>query len=141
MTPKERAEKAAAAMCADDRASQSLGMTLDHVDEGTATLSLTVRADHTNGHGNCHGGIIFALADSAFAFACNSRNQATVAQHNSITYIAPAQLGDLLTATATEISLTGRSGIYDTRVTNDQGTVVAEFRGHSRTIRGTLFDE
>ncbi len=141
MTPKERAEKAASAMWTGDQASQSLGMSLDHIDEGTATLSLTVSEHHTNGHGNCHGGIIFALADSAFAFACNSRNQATVAQHNSITYVAPAKQGDQLTATATEISLTGRSGIYDVRVTNDQGAVVAEFRGHSRTIRGTLFDE
>lgn len=141
MTPKERAEKAASAMWMGDQASQSLGMSLDHIDEGTATLSLTVSEHHTNGHGNCHGGIIFALADSAFAFACNSRNQATVAQHNSITYVAPARQGDQLTATATEVSLTGRSGIYDVRVTNDQGAVVAEFRGHSRTIRGTLFDE
>ncbi len=141
MIPKERAEKAASAMWMGDQASQSLGMSLDHIDEGTATLSLTVSEHHTNGHGNCHGGIIFALADSAFAFACNSRNQATVAQHNSITYVAPAKQGDQLTATATEISLTGRSGIYDVRVTNDQGAVVAEFRGHSRTIRGTLFDE
>ncbi len=141
MTPKERAEKAASAMWTGDQASQSLGMSLDHIDEGTAALSLTVSEHHTNGHGNCHGGIIFALADSAFAFACNSRNQATVAQHNSITYVAPAKQGDQLTATATEISLTGRSGIYDVRVTNDQGAVVAVFRGHSRTIRGTLFDE
>ncbi|MEL6521628.1 MAG: hydroxyphenylacetyl-CoA thioesterase PaaI [Pseudomonadota bacterium] len=141
MTPKERAEKSAAAMWHEDRASGWLGMSLDLVDEGTAVLSLTVETHHTNGHGMCHGGIIFALADSAFAFACNSRNQATVAQHNSITYIAPAKAGDQLIATATEVSLSGRSGIYDVRVTNQDGTVIAEFRGGSRTVRGTLFEE
>ncbi|MEP6268664.1 MAG: hydroxyphenylacetyl-CoA thioesterase PaaI [Paracoccaceae bacterium] len=141
MTPKERAQKSAAAMWAHDRASAWLGMTIDEVDEGTATLSLTVHDNHCNGLGICHGGIIFALADSAFAFACNSRNQSTVAQHNSISYIAPAQRDDVLTATAKEISLTGRSGVYDVTVTTQTGTVVAEFRGGSRSIRGTLFGE
>lgn len=141
MTPRERAKKSAAVMWSDDRASSWLGMKLTDVDEGTATLSLTVQEHHANGHGICHGGITFALADSAFAFACNSRNQSTVAQHNSITYTAPASLGDMLTAKAREVSLTGRSGIYDVTVTKQDGTIVAEFRGHSRAIRGTLFDE
>ena len=140
-TPKERAEKSAAAMWANDSANPWLGMSLDHVDEGTATLSLEIEKHHTNGHGVCHGGVIFALADSAFAFACNSRNQATVAQHNSITYIAPGPLGERLTATAREVSLTGRSGIYDVSVTTQDGTLIAAFRGGSRTIRGTLFEE
>ncbi len=141
MTPKERAEKSAAVMWGSDRASIWLGMSLADVDEGTATLTLTIAHHHTNGHGTCHGGIIFALADSAFAFACNSRNRSTVAQHNSITYVAPAQLGDVLTARAHEVSLTGRSGIYDVRVTNEEDATIAEFRGCSRSIRGTLFNE
>ncbi|MEL6572024.1 MAG: hydroxyphenylacetyl-CoA thioesterase PaaI [Pseudomonadota bacterium] len=141
MTPKTRAEKSAAAMWSNDQASSWLGMSLDQVNEGTATLSLTVAAHHTNGLGNCHGGIIFSLADSAFAFACNSRNQATVAQHNAITYIAPAKLGDTLIATAREVSLSGRSGIYDVSVKTEDGALIAEFRGGSRSVRGTLFEE
>ena len=141
MTPKERAQKSAAVMWSDDRASTWLGMELQDVDEGTATLSLTVQDHHANGHGICHGGITFALADSAFAFACNSRNQSTVAQQNSITYTAPAQIGDILTATAREVSLIGRSGVYDVTVTKQDGTTIAEFRGNSRAVRGTLFDE
>jgi acyl-CoA thioesterase len=141
MTPKERAEAAARAMWSDDRASAWLGMELLEVDEGRATLALTVERHHTNGHGICHGGITFALADSAFAFACNSRNQATVAQHNIISYLAPARLGDRLTARAVELSLQGRNGIYDVQVTSQDGTRIAEFRGFSRTIRGHLFNE
>lgn len=141
MTPKERAEKSANAMWSSDGASQWMGMTLISVDEGHAVLSLTVERHHCNGHGMCHGGISFSLADSCFAFACNSRNQATVAQSNMITYTAPAKLGDTLTATAHEVSLTGRSGIYDVRVTNQDGQTVAEMRGLSRTINGKLFEE
>jgi acyl-CoA thioesterase len=141
LSAKQRAEKSAQAMWSADYASQWLGMKLVEVNEGSATLSLKVEAHHTNGHGACHGGVIFSLADSAFAFACNSRNQATVAQHNSITYIAPGKLNDQLTATAREVSLSGRSGIYDVSVSNQDGVVVAEFRGCSRTIAGTLFEE
>ena len=111
------------------------------MDEGRAVLQMTVREDHANGHGICHGGITFALADSAFAFACNSRNQSTLAQHNMISYLAPGRLGDVLTATATEVSLTGRSGIYDVTITNQNGTKIAEFRGFSRAIKGQLFEE
>ncbi|MDX8352962.1 hydroxyphenylacetyl-CoA thioesterase PaaI [Cognatiyoonia sp. IB215182] len=141
MTPQDRAARSAQAMWSDDRASPWFGMELVSVGEGTATLSLKVQPHHTNGHGICHGGVTFALADSAFAFACNSRNQATVAQHNTITYIAPARLDDTLTATAREVSLNGRSGLYDVTVTRQDGEVVAEFRGCSRAIRGTLFEE
>ena len=141
MTPKERAEKAAAAMWAQDHASKWAGMELVEVDEGTATLALTVQQHHCNGHGICHGGVTFMLADSAFAFACNSRNQSTVAQSNSITYTAPGRLGDRLTADAREISLTGRSGIYDVTVKNQDDLVIAEFRGLSRAIKGHLFEE
>ncbi|GGE57074.1 hydroxyphenylacetyl-CoA thioesterase PaaI [Actibacterium pelagium] len=141
MTPKERAEKSAEAMWANDEASKWFGMVLVEVDEGRATLALTVAPNQCNGHGICHGGVSFALADSAFAFACNSRNKSTVGQHTFMNYLAPGHLGDRLTATATEISMTGRSGIYDVRVSNQDGTVIAEFRGVSRTINGQHFEE
>lgn len=141
MTPKERAEKSAAAMWENDNASNWLGMELVDVSEGCATLRLKVQTHHTNGHGICHGGITFALADSAFAFACNSRNQATVAQHNVISYTAPAKINETLTATATEVSLNGRNGIYDVKVTDSTGKTVAEFRGFSRMIKGQHFQE
>ena len=116
-------------------------MSLDSVGPGAAAMSLTVAAHHANGQLICHGGVIFALADSAFAFACNSRNQSTVAQHNSITYVAPGKVGDTLVATAQEVSLSGRSGIYDVRVTDQTGKTIAEFRGGSRAISGTIFEE
>lgn len=141
MTSKERAEKSAQAMWANDNASSWLGLELVEVDEGRAILGLTVEKHHANGHGICHGGITFALADSAFAYACNSRNQSTVAQHNVISYTAPAKIGERLTATATEVSLNGRSGIYDVKVTNPNGQVVAELRGFSRAINGQHFQE
>lgn len=141
MTPKQRAEKSAAAMWADDHASKWAGMEITHMDEGTAVLELTVAQHHCNGHGICHGGVTFMLADSAFAFACNSRNQSTVAQQNAISFTAPGRLGDRLTASAREVSLTGRSGIYDVTVINQHDQVIAEFRGCSRAIKGQLFDE
>lgn len=141
MTPKERAEKSAAALWSGDRATEWFGMRLDEVDEGRAVLSMTVQPHHANGHGICHGGVIFSLADSAFAFACNSRNQSTVAQQNQVTYLAPAQVGDVLTATAKETSRSRRSGITDVSVMAQNGVNVAVFRGLSRTIKGTLFDE
>ena len=141
MTPKERAEQAAAAMWGRDRASQWAGMALVEVDEGSATLELQIADHHCNGHGICHGGVTFMLADSAFAFACNSRNRSTVAQHNVISYVAPARSGDRLTARATEQSLTGRSGIYDVTVTNQDNVKIAEFRGFSRAIGESVFDE
>ncbi len=137
MTPQEIAEASARAMWNDDSASQRLGMMLDHIAPGQATLSMSVTNAMSNGHGNAHGGYIFTLADSAFAFACNSYNQMAVAQHCSITYLIPGRIGDRLTATATEVSRRGRSGIYDIRITNQDGDHVAEFRGHSRTVKGT----
>ncbi len=141
MTSKERAEKSAQSMWANDSASKWFGMELSSVDEGHAEACLTVETYHTNGLGTCHGGVIFALADSAFAFACNSRNQATVAQHNSITYLAPGNLGDRLTASAREVSLKGRSGVYDVEVHNQNGEMIARFTGLSRSVKGQLFDE
>jgi len=128
-------------MWSGDRASPWFGMELVDVDEGKACIALTVADHHANGHGICHGGVIFSLADSAFAFACNSRNQSTVAQHNTISYLAPARIGDRLTAEAVERCLNGRNGITDVTVRNQEGQVIAEFRGASRAIRGQLFDE
>ncbi|MEM7321025.1 MAG: hydroxyphenylacetyl-CoA thioesterase PaaI, partial [Pseudomonadota bacterium] len=122
-------------------ASTWAGMEITQIDEGTATLEMTVAAHHCNGHGICHGGVTFMLADSAFAFACNSRNQSTVAQHNLISFISPGQQGERLIATASEVSLTGRSGIYDVCVTTKEGRKIAEFRGFSRAVSGTVFDE
>ena len=140
ITPEDRAERSAKAMWANDDASKWMGMQVAAVGVGTATLTMTVEKHHTNGHDTCHGGFIFTLADSAFAFACNSYNQAVVAQQASVSFIAPAMLGDTLTATAVEVSKTGRSGIYDVKITRD-GTTIAEFRGCSRTIKGTHFEE
>lgn len=141
ISDQERAEKSAAAMWASDDASKWFGMELEAVGPGTATMSLTVRDCQTNGHDICHGGVIFALADSAFAFACNSHNQVTVAQSNSITFVAPGKTGDRLTARAVEVARSGRSGTWDATVTNQDGAVIALFRGLARTISGTLFDE
>ena len=141
LTGKERAEKSAEAMWASDNASKWAGMEITAIDEGSATLELTVEPHHCNGHGICHGGVTFMLADSAFAFACNSRNQSTVAQSNSITFTAPGKLGERLIARATEVSLTGRSGIYDVTVENQTGQMIAAFRGLSRAIKGQLFEE
>lgn len=136
MNPQQRAERVTAAMWAADNASKWAGVEIVSVGEGIATLALTVAAQHCNGHGICHGGVTFLLADSAFAYASNSRNQATVAQHNSITYTAPGRIGDRLVATAREVALNGRSGIYDVTVTRQDGAVIAEFRGLSRAVRG-----
>ena len=141
LTPQARAERCAALMWAADAASAGMGMAISHVAPGAATLTMTVREEFLNGHGICHGGYIFALADSAFAFACNSYNQNTVAQQNQITYLSPGQRGETLTATATETSRTGRSGVYDVTVTGNDGRTVALFRGLCRTISGQHFDE
>lgn len=138
LSPQALAEACARVMWEDDRASQHLGMQLDAVGPGTAVLSISIDAAMTNGHRTCHGGHIFTLADSAFAFACNSYNLRAVAQHCSITFIAPAFEGDRLTATGHEVQRYGRSGIYDIVVTNQKGEPIAEFRGQSRTIGGTL---
>jgi acyl-CoA thioesterase len=117
-----------------DNASRGLGMHIVSVTEGCATLKMTVRADMTNGHQTCHGGIIFTLADSAFAFACNSRNNATVGAGCTIEYLAPAHEGDILTADARELILQSKSGIYDVIVTNQTGAIIATFRGRSHRL-------
>lgn len=135
------AEKCAETMMAADNASRSMGMSLQEIAPGYAVLSMRVRSEMVNGHDTCHGGVIFTLADSAFAFACNSYNQVSVAASAEISFLKPAMLDDLLTAVSREVFREGRNGIYDTRVTNQSGEVVAEFRGKSRTIKGTLVEE
>jgi len=135
----ELAQRCADVMWADDVASRQLGMRIEAVASGTATVSMTVRDDMTNGHGTAHGGFIFALADSAFAFACNSHNERAVAQACDIVFTAPARLGDRLVANAHERHRFGRNGIYDVRVSRGDD-VVAEFRGRSRAIGGALVD-
>ncbi|WP_299472480.1 hydroxyphenylacetyl-CoA thioesterase PaaI [uncultured Roseibium sp.] len=141
MTPQELAEACAQLMWDGDDASQALGMEVLSIAPGKASLRMKVTRQMTNGHGNMHGGYLFTLADSAFAFACNTYNQVTVAQHCTITYVAPGSLGDILTAEAREVSKQGRSGIYDVTLTREDGTVITEFRGHSRTINRTFLSE
>ena len=126
----------AAHMFAGDRASRGLGMSISSVGAGSATLTMTVREDMLNGHEICHGGFITTLADSAFAFACNSGNVVTVAAGLTVDFLAPAHRGDLLTAQATEVSRSGRTGVYDMVVTNQHGVRVALVRGRSHSLRG-----
>jgi|ERR1700674_224583 acyl-CoA thioesterase len=132
------AEAAAAAMYSRDRASQALGITLDEIGPGRARMHMTVREDMVNGHDLCHGGLIFTLADSTFAFACNSHNQSTVAAGCSIEFLAPARRGDVLTAIGEEQALLGRNGVYDIRVEDQNGRLIAMFRGKSARIRGEV---
>ena len=133
--PENTAETAALALFANDRASQSMGMQLGAVVAGMATVHMTIRPDMTNGHGICHGGLIFALADSAFAFACNSHGPATVAAAVAIDFLEPARAGDQLTAVAQERWLGKRTGLYDLSVTRADGTVIAHARGRSHRLR------
>ncbi|MFJ4445508.1 hydroxyphenylacetyl-CoA thioesterase PaaI [Pseudomonas sp. NPDC089422] len=136
--PDELAQACADAMYSRDQATQGLGITLLDIGPGRARLSMPVRADMLQGHGTCHGGFLFALADSAFAFACNSQDKATVAQGCSIDYIAAALPGDLLVASAIELSRKGRTGVYDVRIENQRGELIALFRGKSYQVRGTV---
>jgi acyl-CoA thioesterase len=130
------AEATRDAMWRDDRASKSLGMQVLAVGPGSATLSMVVREDMLNGHDICHGGLITTLADSAFAFACNAYNELTVAAGFDVNLIAAAHLGDVLTAAATEVAKSGRTGVYDIAVKNQRGEAVAAFRGRSYTMKG-----
>ena len=132
------AKASADRMWSEDEASRNLGMQIVSVAPGKATMTMTVTDKMVNGHKICHGGYIFLLADSTFAFACNTYNQVTVAQQCAVTFLRPGKLGDKLRADAMEISKSGRSGIYDITVTREDGTVIAEFRGHSRTIDGEI---
>ncbi len=136
LSPDDLARACADAMWKEDDASRGLGMEIVDIGPGRATLTMTVKPEMVNGQRIAHGGFIFTLADSTFAFACNSHNDRAVAAQGNITFIRPGKLGDKLVATAREVSRSGRSGIYDVQVTAN-GVVIAEFRGHSRTIPGT----
>jgi acyl-CoA thioesterase len=124
-----------------DRASQAAGMRVEAVAPGYARVAMRLAPEMINGHHTAHGGAIFTLADSAFAFACNARNVPSVAQHCSITYVTPGREGETLVAEARETNLTGRFGIYDITVKADDGRVVAIFRGHSAAVRGHVVKE
>jgi acyl-CoA thioesterase len=139
VSPEEVARGSAEAMWAEDHASRALGMSIDAVRPGSAVLRMTVRDDMVNGHGIGHGGLTFALADSAFAFACNSYNRRTVAAGAEIRFRAPTRVGDLLVATAVERTRAGRDGTYDVTVTAGE-TVVATFVGHSREVGGAFWE-
>ena len=136
MSPQALAEATRDAMCANDRASTMLGIRVLAVGPGTATLSMTVREDMLNGHDLCHGGLVSTLADSAFAYACNAYNEITVAAGFDVNLLAAARLGDVLTARASEVSKSGRTGVYDINVSNQRGEAVAAFRGRSYTMKG-----
>lgn len=134
----ELARKCAAAMYERDEAAREMGIAIEHVAPGEAVLSMAVRTDMINGHAICHGGYIFALADTAFAYACNSRDAVTVAQSCSIEYLSPVREGERLTAQARELHRSARSGIYDVMVEREDGTAVAHFRGRARQIEGRV---
>lgn len=123
-----------------DNASQGLGMQLAAIGPGYARMTMQVRSDMLNGHQSCHGGFIFALADSAFAYACNSHNHNTVGAGCSIEYLFPARAGDLLTAEASEQALAGKSGVYDIKVSNQEGRAIALFRGKSHRVSGHVLE-
>jgi len=135
-TPQQVAVHVRDGMLANDRATKALGMQVAEVAPGRAVLTMTVRDDMLNGHDICHGGLIATLADSAFAFACNSYNELTVASGFAIDLLAPGRRGDVLTATCAEVSKAGRTGVYDTEVRNQRGERIAVFRGRSYTMKG-----
>jgi acyl-CoA thioesterase len=132
------AELAGRTMFERDPASQALGMVLAEIRPGYARMTMTVRADMLNGHATCHGGYIFMLADSAFAFACNSHNLSTVGAGCTIDYLAPGRAGDVLVAEAIEQALQGKTGVYDVTVKTADGRTIALFRGKSHRISGTV---
>lgn len=134
--PQQLAEQVRDAMWQGDHATKMLGMAITEVGPGRAVIQMTVRQDMLNGHAICHGGLITTLADSTFAFACNSYNELTVASGFTVDLLAPGRLGDVLTATGTEVSKAGRTGVYDVEVRNQRGERIAVFRGRSYTMRG-----
>ena len=133
------AERCAALMWADDLAARALGVELLEVGPGLARLRMRVRPDMVNGHGSCHGGFIFTLADAAFSYACNSDNQRAVAAGADISFLAPAHTGDVLESVCRVRSQGGRNGIYDSEVSNQLGKIIALFRGRSARIKGHFF--
>jgi acyl-CoA thioesterase len=136
--PRAIADAVGAGMYERDQAAQALGITLEAIGPGFARCRMRVRDDMMQGHGTCHGGLTFTLADTAFAYACNAYNRATVALGAEIAFLAPARAGDVLDATARERSRSGRTGIYDVEVVSDDGTLVALFRGTSYETRGEV---
>lgn len=136
MTPQDTADHVGTGMMANDQACQALGIRVIHIAPGRATMTMTVRPDMLNGFAICHGGLITTLADSAFAYACNSYNELTVASGLSVDFVAPGRAGDVLTAVAEEVSLAGRTGVYDVNVTNQRGERIAVFRGRSYRMKG-----
>lgn len=135
-TPQQTADLVREGMYANDRAARHLGMQITAMGPGSATITMTVRPEMLNGFDICHGGYITTLADTAFAYACNSYNELTVASGLAVDFVAPGREGDLLTATAQEASLTGRTGVYDVLVTNQRGERIALFRGKSYRMKG-----
>lgn len=141
LDPEPRAREVGRLMAADDRATRHLGIELIDIGPGRARMRMRVRREFTNGHGICHGGYIFLLADTTFAYACNSHNQRAVAAGCSIEFLAPAHEGDVLTADGVEQHLAGRHGVYDMTVRDQHGKLIALFRGKSATIKGRFFEE
>jgi len=135
-SPQDLADYVREGLHRNDRASRALGMQIQAVGPGSATISMRVREDMLNGHDICHGGFMATLADSTFAFACNSYNELTVASGFTVDFLAPARLDDLLTASCVEVSRAGRTGVYDVQVCNQRGERVAVFRGRSYTLKG-----
>ena len=140
LTPEQVARRCAEIMWPDDHAARGLGMRIVDVGPGTAQLTMAVRSEMVNGHGICHGGFIFAVADSTFAYACNSFNHRTVAAGVDINFLAPAHLGDILTARGHARQQGSRGGVYDIEVTNQADKLVAVFRGRAARIKGHFFD-
>ena len=136
LTPQQLAEHVRTAMYANDGASQALGMQVVAISPTSATVTMAVRADMLNGHATCHGGFITTLADSAFAFACNAGNEMTVASGLAVDFVAPGRPGDVLVAEAKELSQAGRTGVYDVTIRNQQGQLIALFRGKSYSMKG-----
>lgn len=136
LSPQATADHVAVAMMREDRACQALGIAVASIAPGRAVMTMTVRPDMLNGFGLCHGGLIATLADSAFAYACNAYNALTVASGLSVDFLAPGREGDRLTAAAEEVSLAGRTGVYDVTVTNQRGERIAVFRGRSHRMKG-----
>jgi acyl-CoA thioesterase len=141
MPPDQIATAVARALMAEEGTAPAWGLELEAAGEGYARVAMTVRADMLNGYQTIHGGMVFALADSAFAYACNSRNQATVAQQASIAFLSPAREGGRLVAEAREQSLVGRSGVYVITVRTEDGRDIASFQGLSRTVGGAVIDQ
>ena len=141
LTTQQIAERCAALMWEDDHAARGLGVELLQVAPGMAQLRMTVRQDMVNGHGSCHGGFIFTLADATFSYACNTDNQRAVAAGADISFLAPAHTGDVLTSVCRQRQQGGRNGIYDSEVTNQDGRTIALFRGRSTRIKGQFFSD